>query len=98
METSCRRLCALAEFQGFFFHPTAVAAHRSEAVRLAERAVDLDHQGPAAYCALARAHMMHGDHSAAAPTIRPRLLLAAAMRLPQRLHGSILVWQTLYLL
>src|SRR3954465_10458287 len=64
-------LVILSMLQGFFFHPTAVAAHRSEAVRLAERAVDLDHRGPAAYCALARAHMMHGDHSAAAPTIRP---------------------------
>ena len=83
-------LCALAEahyFQGFFFQPTDVVTHHSEAMRLAERAVDLDHQDPAAYCALARAHMMNGDHSAAASFAETALSLNPTSSRAQYLLG-----------
>ena len=71
-------LCALSEvhyFQTFFGQSSEVAFHRMEAKRLADRAVNLDNQDPGAYCALARANMMSGDHGTASSYAETALLL-----------------------
>ena len=58
-----------------------------EAKRLADRAVNLDNQDPGAYCALARANMMSGDHGTASSYAETALALNPASALALYLLG-----------
>ena len=75
--TSCRHICAARleahYFQGFFFQPTDDRDPSVQRRCGSQRGRwTWTTKNPAAYCALARAHLMNGDHSAAASLPKPR--------------------------
>jgi TolB-like protein/class 3 adenylate cyclase len=61
--------------------------HQQVALRLAQRAVELDDQDPAARCTMARALLLHNEHEAAIPHIEAALALNPSMAWAHYLLG-----------
>jgi predicted Zn-dependent protease len=61
--------------------------HQQEALRLAQRAIELDDQDPAARCTMARALLLHNEHEAAIPHIEAALALNPSLAWAHYLLG-----------